>query len=144
MLFTARKKLFGFTLIELLIVIAILGILAAAVLVAVNPGKLTRQARDAARKNDIGSLATELQAYYTAPGQGVYPTSLGVLTAQGYLKVMPVDPTGGAYTYATGAGWSEVSLYDVLEEPTGAVGSLFCFKTTSGVAFETTAAGCAP
>ena len=55
MFLPARKKLFGgFTLIELLIVIAILGILAAAVLVAANPGKRTKQARDAARKNDIG------------------------------------------------------------------------------------------
>ena len=61
-----QARLFGFTLIELLIVIAILGILAAAVLVAINPQKRTRQARDAGRKNDIGSLATELQAYYSA------------------------------------------------------------------------------
>jgi len=45
MIKSARKKfLGGFTLIELLIVIAILGILAAAVLVAINPAKRTRQA----------------------------------------------------------------------------------------------------
>ena len=46
---SAVKKYFkGFTLIELPIVIAILGILAAAVLVAIDPGKRTRQAQEAA------------------------------------------------------------------------------------------------
>jgi general secretion pathway protein G len=95
----APKKFKGFTLIELLIVIAILGILAAAVLVAINPGKRTRQAQDAKRKNDIGALATEVQGYYTTPGQGVYPTSLNVLIVGGYLKQMPLDPTAtGAVT----------------------------------------------
>src|SRR3989337_2827299 len=105
MVFTARKKLFssltrkqaclfkGFTLIELLIVIAILGILAAAVLVAINPGKRTRQAQDAKRKNDIGALATELQGFYTSPGARSYTTSLEKLVNDGYLKQMPKDPT---------------------------------------------------
>src|SRR3990167_2861309 len=94
-----KKKFFGFTLIELLIVIAVLGILAAAVLVAVNPAKRTRQARDAARKNDIGSLATAIQAYYTTPGQGLYASGLTSLTASGDLKQVPAGPTGEAYSY---------------------------------------------
>src|SRR3990167_9694529 len=99
---SAQKKLKGFTLIELLIVIAILGILAAAVLVAINPGKRTRQAQDAQRKNDIGALATEVQAFYTTPGQGCYPDSLNVLTQQQYLKQMQTQPgTTTAYLYAT-------------------------------------------
>src|SRR3989338_5981411 len=77
MVIPARKKLFrGFTLIELLIVIAILGILAAAVLVAVNPKKRQDQAKDANIKADVGSIATGLQAYFTSPGQGSYPLTL--------------------------------------------------------------------
>jgi len=59
----------AFTLIELLIVIAILGILAAAVLVAINPGKRTAQARDAQRKSAIGSIANALIGYYTLSGK---------------------------------------------------------------------------
>src|SRR3990167_5763433 len=93
MIKSARKKfLRGFTLIELLIVIAILGILAAAVLVAINPGKRTRQAQDEKRKNDIGALATEMQGYYTTPGAGCYPANLQVLVDDKYLKQMPKDP----------------------------------------------------
>ena len=65
---TARH---GFTLIELLIVIAILGILAAAVLVAINPGKRTAQARDAQRKNDISAIANASIGYLVLAGS--YP-----------------------------------------------------------------------
>lgn len=154
---SAHKKLKGFTLIELLIVIAILGILAAAVLVAINPGKRTRQAQDAQRKNDVGALATELQGYFTSPGSGCYPDNLGVLTAQGYLKQMPTQPGGTQYYYATTAspanctgdnGPTEVSVYATLSEPnTGVSGTtLWCFRTRTGSASEATAgtSECAP
>ncbi len=166
MIKSARKKFFGgfttnslhirgFTLIELLIVIAILGILAAAVLVAINPGKRTRQAQDAKRKNDIGALATEVQGYYTTPGSGCYPTGLFVLTQQQYLKQMPIDPTSSlAYLYGTSAtpasgctgnsGPTEVSVYATIAEPTGGGTRLWCYQTTSGVAAEVTVGSCAP
>lgn len=146
MTISAQKKLFrGFTLIELLIVIAILGILAAAVLVAINPGKRTRQAQDAQRKNDIGALATEITAYYTAPGAGTYPVSLEVLTTQGYLKQMPTDPTTGVkYLYAIGGSATEASVYATLAEPTGAGTRLWCYQSTSGRAQEVTTGSCGP
>src|SRR3989344_8439871 len=150
---SAHKKFFkGFTLIELLIVIAILGILAAAVLVAINPGKRTRQAQDAQRKNDIGALATEVQGYYTTPGSGCYPDSLTVLTAQQYLKQMPTQPgTTTAYLYATTAspanctgdsGPTEVSIYATLMEPTSGGTQLWCYQTSSGKAQEVTTGSC--
>ena len=153
-LLTVNGKPFGFTLIELLIVIAILGILAAAVLVAINPGKRTRQAQDAQRKNDIGALATEVQGFYTTPGQGCYPDSLTVLTAQQYLKQMPTQPgTTAAYLYGTSAnpvsctgdgGPTEVSVYATLAEPTGGGTQLWCYQTSSGKAQEVTTGSCTP
>ncbi|OGC49024.1 hypothetical protein A2W32_02870 [candidate division WWE3 bacterium RBG_16_37_10] len=144
---SAQKKLKGFTLIELLIVIAILGILAAAVLVAINPGKRTRQARDAQRKNDIGSLATELQGYYTTPGQGEYPTAMSVLVSDGYMKQLPTPPDGGSYTYVESTavgplgGSTDVALYDALEDPT-TTGNVWCWRSSQGTAGEVATAVC--
>jgi prepilin-type N-terminal cleavage/methylation domain-containing protein len=145
MIKTVHKKFFkGFTLIELLIVIAILGILAAAVLVAINPAKRTNQARDAGRKNDIGSLATELQAYYTTPGQGFYPTSLNILTSAGGLKQLPKDPkyqTDYSYTINNSTLPTEAGIYSTLDDPSGATG-IWCWRSTNNAALEYTVGGC--
>lgn len=142
-----QKKLKGFTLIELLVVIAILGILAAAVLVAINPAKRQRQAQDAQRKNDIGSMATELQGFYTSPGAGCYPTDLNVLVVQNYMKQLPAPPTGfGGYNYVTsgsttgcpaGSGPTEVALYATLAEPVNAAQTaIWCWRSSAGTASE--------
>ena len=53
----------GFTLIELLIVIGILGILAAAVVIVLNPGELLAQSRDAQRLQDLGTINSALAFY---------------------------------------------------------------------------------
>ena len=148
-----HKKFFkGFTLIELLIVIAILGILAAAVLIAINPAKRTGQARDAGRKNDIGSIVTEVQAYYTTPGQGVYPDAtptdcnadiggLTILTTSGGLKQVPADPKSGWY-YCYASASNEVSVYASLEQPTDSTKPTWCWRSVAANPVE--AASCAP
>lgn len=145
---TAQKLLRGFTLIELLIVIAIMGILAAAVLVAVNPGKRTKQARDAIRKNDIGAIATAVQSYYTTPGAGVYPTSLNQLTQSGDLKQVPTDPTSSStqYSYTYDGSTSEARLYAVLEDPTSGVNPniAWCWQSVTNKAQELSVSNCTP
>jgi len=55
----------GFTLIELLIVITIIGVLAVAVLSAINPVEQIYKANDSRRKSDIAELLNAMERYYT-------------------------------------------------------------------------------
>ncbi len=62
----------GFTLIELLIVIGIIAILAAAVIVAINPGKQFEQARNATRWSHMNSIVNAVYSYAITEG-GSFP-----------------------------------------------------------------------
>lgn len=122
-LFLKKLKLTSsFTLIEILVVIAIIGVLSAAVLVAVNPVKRAGKARDAQRKSDMSQVKTALEVYFVTNGQypftgndpylfeswwGDYPylgingnrpysgpTAYIPNLAPDYIKRLPKDPRG--------------------------------------------------
>jgi prepilin-type N-terminal cleavage/methylation domain-containing protein len=59
-IFSQQKKQ-GFTLIELLIVIAIIGIIAAVIFVALNPLRRFQDSRDAVRWSDAGQIMEAIQ-----------------------------------------------------------------------------------
>ena len=67
----------GFTLIELLIVISILGILAVAVLSAINPVEQLKKSRDARRKSDVAELLNAHERYFTTFGCYVWDNYTG-------------------------------------------------------------------
>ena len=99
----------GFTLIELLIVIAVIGVLAAVVLVAIDPIEQINRGRDAGRKSTAGQLSKAVQAYYTSR-QAVWPTAnatwVTTLVTAGELKSAPAAVTGGtACTTNAQNGW---------------------------------------
>jgi prepilin-type N-terminal cleavage/methylation domain-containing protein len=71
-IFMKNKNQKGFTLIELLIVIGIIAILAAAVIIAINPGQQFQQARNATRWSHMNSLANSTYSYVISEG-GSYP-----------------------------------------------------------------------
>lgn len=91
----------GFTLIELLVVIAILGVLAGAVLVAINPLEQLARGRDAGRKSTVQQLGNAVQSFYTAQ-DATYPTQdatwMTTIQTSGELKTLPSNPTGTGYT----------------------------------------------
>lgn len=105
---SAQRK--GFTLIELLVVIGIIGILAAVVLVAVNPGRQFASARDTQRRADLYSITNAIYQYATENNGNLpaaittTPTHMGTgaglvdLTADvvpTYIAGVPADPSTG-------------------------------------------------
>ena len=149
------RKLPAFTLIELLIVIAIVGIMAAAILVAINPAKRSGQARDAIRKSDIAVLADAFQAYYVTH-EGLYPGTphpfdcfggrLAILVSSGELKVVPNDPQDPTNQYCVkiklNPPKSEAAIFVMLEEPTNLNLVFYCWNSITNTIFETNGGTC--
>lgn len=105
--FSSKK---GFTLVELLVVIAVLGVLAAGVLVAIDPLEQLRRGRDVSRKTAITELGRALNTYLTVRNQ--LPAANGgfatLLQDAGEIRVVPENPNlGCTITPATTLAGSE-------------------------------------
>lgn len=109
-MFTSSR---GFTLIELLVVIAIIGILSGIVLVNLRSSQ--ERARDARRLQDIQSVVTALNVYYT--DNKAYPTALSGLVPN-QLAAVPLDPKSTAavpvnYSYSALGSGADCNGYHV-------------------------------
>ena len=95
------KKSQGFTLFELLVSISIIGILVA--LATVSYSAAQKKARDARRIQDMKSIQTAAEQYYSMNNY-VYPASTSApgdwtVDGQTVLEQYPTDPKPSDYTY---------------------------------------------
>ncbi|RKH16644.1 type II secretion system protein GspG [Corallococcus praedator] len=113
-----RRRNRGMTLIEIMVVITILGLIAAAVGVAVIP-KLEEAKQDTARL-DIRNIQSAMKLYYTKKGS--YPdtaTGLKALVDTQNLERMPTDPWGKEYVYMNEGGKPVITSYGADGNPGG-------------------------
>ncbi|MCB9813638.1 MAG: type II secretion system protein [Pseudomonadales bacterium] len=82
-IFAKVNSIGGFTMIELLIVIAILGILAVAVLSAINPIEQINRGRDTGSRSDAEQLLSAIDRYNAF--QGYYPWKTGASDATAHV-----------------------------------------------------------
>ncbi|MBD3329215.1 prepilin-type N-terminal cleavage/methylation domain-containing protein [Candidatus Dojkabacteria bacterium] len=117
----------GFTLIEILVVVALIAILAAITIIAINPAKHFSEARDAQRSSDVVQILNAVTQYTseqdnTLADLGTIPVCTGTPAAIGtggvdlgatlvdeYIVGIPTDPDGGTaadtgYTICQTAG----------------------------------------
>lgn len=80
-IFYLRDSRRGFTLIELLIVIAILTVLFAITIVAVNPARQFSQANNAQRRSDVSALLNAI-FQYSADNRGSFPAFINSTSTQ--------------------------------------------------------------
>ena len=115
---TQRRHPRGMTLIEIMVVITILGLIMAAVGVAVIP-RLEEAKRDTARL-DIANIHNALKLYYAKKGK--FPdtsTGLRALVETQALEQMPKDPWGNEYVYLNEGGKPVITAYGADGSPGG-------------------------
>jgi prepilin-type N-terminal cleavage/methylation domain-containing protein len=91
----------GFTLIELMVVVAIIGILMSAGILAFSNAQMN--ARDSRRRADVDAIAKATEQYYQNNDYS-YPASAAAINSYFPAGVAPTDPQGGAYNFTFGTG----------------------------------------
>jgi general secretion pathway protein G len=109
--FKIQNSRAGFTLIELIIVVAIIGILAAVALPAMQNAPI--RAREAVIRANLYTMRSCIDQHLA--DKGFYPDSLQALVDEGYLRSIPVDPFSGTDEGAWEELFAEPSELEELE-----------------------------
>jgi len=113
----------GYTLIELIVVIGVIGVLAGALVVLIDPATQLRRARDAQRKSDLSQIQSaieiyraDLEEYPSLSGCGLELT--GGTPPNTYMTQVPCDPLpppSTNYFYSANETFSTYCLRACLE-----------------------------
>jgi len=143
----------GFTLVELLVVIAVIGVLAAAVIVAINPGEMLKKSRDSTRLSDMDALrkaidlavadgatltATTTAGDSTTGTRAVDGTGWVSVDVSHYLSTLPIDPRNGV-TFTDAAGNTVTGKYLYFSD--GSAYELNCYLESTANASKYTTDG---
>ncbi len=107
-LFKVFKSSLGFTMIELLIVISILGILAVAVLSAINPVEQINRGRDTGSRSDAEQLLSAIDRFNAF--QGYYPWVASAQTVNTAVAWTEVDAASPWYSRTVTNGVSDCEV----------------------------------
>ncbi len=112
---TKQMKNKGYSLIEILLVMAIIGILASTLVVAINPSRQLAKARDAQRETDIIAIISTVQQY-SAENSGSLPDTDGDQETSNFPTVETCIGTEAPCFDLAGAGDDEIIVPDYLAE----------------------------
>ena len=128
----SSKNQKGFTLIEILVVIGIIAVLAAVVLIAINPARQFAQARNTQRTNDASALLNAI-GQNIADNKGVIPSVITTTPTEikktggidlcsaivpTYIPALPMDPSLASSAGITDCTSAYVTSYFVSKDAT--------------------------
>ena len=139
-----NSKQKGFTLIEILVVIGIIAILAAVVIVALNPARQFAQARNSQRSSNVNTILNSVTQRVvdnrgiwnstctsgtvaipsTATNIGTGSLNLGDCVAPTYVVSVPFDPSGGTAASSGYHIWQDTNCRIHVRAPKAELGEL--------------------
>jgi len=111
-----KQKFKAFTLLEILLVVAAIGILAAIVIVAINPQRQLGKVRDAERQSEVGTLKDGIEQY-SLDKNGEYPSGIEVNTYKEVCDTEAVAPSNCPDYYVDLSGLVPEQLAAIPRDP---------------------------
>ncbi len=121
----------GFTLVELLIVIAILGILAAGLLLAIDPADKIKQANDQNVMNSVREYANRAEQYAIQSNNGTYLTNTSANLTTMKINLSSV-PSGWTMDYLVDTTNNNFVVYGTVKSKKYTSNPYFMYSSQTG------------